>query len=151
MVERVEALLAVQAWKKQHPWRMKFLNDRIRSAAKSLMAASVHEAAGTPAIMYRTLGIPCPFLDQKRATCTIYESRPYGCRTHLAVGPRRLCDVDALRHKQQFVTSSDWKLGKVIKEKAPGLQDLDHFIFHLARRIGMKIESASRSVVDVQP
>lgn len=71
------------------------------------MAAKALRATGRKSLTARTDGA-CPLLDAKTSRCLIYESRPFGCRTHFcqaAGGPyprshvldliRRLEEIDA--------------------------------------------------------
>lgn len=124
---------------------------RIVTAANKLLEASVHEAKGVPAVMYRTLKVACPFLDLIGGRCRVYASRPYACRTHLAVGPKRLCDVDALRHTQRYAQAPQLSLMRAFSSMKGSVQEVDHLIFHLARNLGMEIESASAQAVQIDP
>ena len=72
-----------------------------------LLAAWALRASGRKTLPDRSDGV-CPLLDPRTFRCMIYESRPFGCRTHFcaeAGGPfsrkdvadliRRLEDIDA--------------------------------------------------------
>jgi Fe-S-cluster containining protein len=74
---------------------------------EALVAAKALRATGRKSLPARTDGA-CPLLDAKTSHCLIYESRPFGCRTHFcqaAGGPyprshvldliRRLEEIDA--------------------------------------------------------
>jgi hypothetical protein len=74
---------------------------------EALVAAKALRATGRKSLPARTDGA-CPLLDAKTSRCLIYESRPFGCRTHFcqaAGGPyprshvldliRRLEEIDA--------------------------------------------------------
>jgi len=73
---------------------------------EALVAANALRATGRKTLPARTDGA-CPLLDPKTSRCLIYESRPFGCRTHFcaaAGGPyprthvldfiRRLEEID---------------------------------------------------------
>ncbi len=125
--------------------------DRIRKAAEQLTYESVHETPAVPSISYRMLNVACPLLDKRRGLCLVYASRPYACRTHLAVGPKRLCDVDALRHTQTYVQAPQLSLMRSFASMKGSVQEVDHLIFHLARSLGVEIESASAQAVKIDP
>jgi Fe-S-cluster containining protein len=74
---------------------------------EALVAANALRATGRKTLPSRTNGA-CPLLDPKTSRCLIYDSRPFGCRTHFcasAGGPyprthvldliRRLEEIDA--------------------------------------------------------
>jgi len=74
---------------------------------EALVASQAVRASGRKVLPDRGDG-SCPLLDPRTARCMIYESRPFGCRTHFcaeAGGPysrktvadliRRLEDIDA--------------------------------------------------------
>jgi Fe-S-cluster containining protein len=48
---------------------------------EALVAANALRASGRRTLPTRTHGA-CPLLDPKTSRCLIYESRPFGCRTH---------------------------------------------------------------------
>jgi Fe-S-cluster containining protein len=51
---------------------------RVKDAATDAGFAERHRAAEQ-----RLVGVPCPFLEE--GECSIYEHRPFGCRTHLSL------------------------------------------------------------------
>lgn len=74
---------------------------------EALLAATALRATGRTQVSENAMGA-CPMLDSNNGSCLIYESRPFGCRTHFcaaAGGPyarrevidliRRLEAVDA--------------------------------------------------------
>ncbi len=149
--ERAEATVALQAAEALGPRVFLGIMARINEAAKKLLDAFIHEPkASVPVVMYRSLRVPCPMLDMIDGRCMIYESRPFGCRAHLAVGPVRRCEVNALRHTQLYAQSPQLSLVRFLSKTGPGLHEVDHFIFHLARKQGMKIESASAKSLEVK-
>lgn len=52
------------------------------------------------AFKYRAHEMVCPFL--RNNLCIAYRQRPFGCRAHLAKGPRSGCEDLALRPQQTF-------------------------------------------------
>lgn len=149
-VEKGEAKLALGAAEGLGERVFDVVKARISRTTKELQEAHVHEAPGVPVVMYRTLRIACPFLDIIHGRCFVYASRPYACRTHLAVGPKRLCDVDALRHTQKYAKAPQLSLLRALQKAGPSLQDIDHLIFHLARRLGVEIESAAQQAIEIK-
>jgi Fe-S-cluster containining protein len=51
---------------------------RVKDAATDAAFAERHRAAEL-----QVVGLPCPFLEE--GECSIYEHRPFGCRTHLSL------------------------------------------------------------------
>lgn len=149
MAERGEALVAMEALGELPAPIRQHVRLRIEHAANDLMNSNVHETKGVPSVSYRMLKVACPFLDLSLGRCRIYDSRPYACRTHLAVGPRRLCDEDMLRQDQQFVTSPALSLKRSMMKHPGTVQEMDHFIFHLARQLGMEIKSEAAQAVKI--
>lgn len=75
------------------------------TAGEALVAARAIKATGRRSMPARDDGA-CPLLDHASAKCLIYDSRPFGCRTHFcqAAGgpyPRRL--VADLIHKLEAI------------------------------------------------
>lgn len=150
MAEKGEALVALKAAEDLGDF-YDAIKSRIAVAVYNLTKAHVHEAQGVPVVMYRTLKVACPFLDRVAGRCLVYASRPYACRVHLAVGSKRLCDVDALRHTQKYAQAPQLSLMRSFSSMKGSVQEVDHLIFHLARRLGMEIESASAQAVTIDP
>jgi len=48
---------------------------------EALLAAKALRATGRPQLSENSTGA-CPLLDSTNGNCLIYESRPFGCRTH---------------------------------------------------------------------
>jgi uncharacterized protein len=68
---------------------------------EAFVAAQALKATGRRALPVRDDGA-CPLLDPRTARCLIYDSRPFGCRTHFcaaAGGPYPRRDVADLIHK----------------------------------------------------
>lgn len=71
------------------------------TAGEALVAAQALKATGRRALPVRNDGA-CPLLDPATGKCLIYDSRPFGCRTHFcpaAGGPYPRRDVAGLIHK----------------------------------------------------
>jgi len=71
------------------------------TTGEALVAAQALKATGRRALPVREDGA-CPLLDPATAKCLIYDSRPFGCRTHFcpaAGGPYPRRDVAGLIHK----------------------------------------------------
>ncbi len=77
---------------------------------EALVAARAFKATGRKSLPSRDDGA-CPLLDQESSRCMIYESRPFGCRTHFcaaAGGPYARRDViDLIRRLEEI----DQRLG----------------------------------------
>lgn len=72
---------------------------------EALVAANALRATGRKTLPARTDGA-CPILDPKTSRCLIYESRPFGCRTHFcaaAGGPYpRTHVLDLIRRLEEI-------------------------------------------------
>ncbi len=75
---------------------------------EALVAATALRALGQSKIALKSDGT-CPILDSKTGLCQIYESRPFGCRTHFcgaAGGPyKRREVVDLIRRLEDIDTA----------------------------------------------
>lgn len=72
---------------------------------EALVGAQALKATGRRALPVREDGA-CPLLDPVSAKCLIYDSRPFGCRTHFcpaAGGPYPRRDVADLIHKLEEI------------------------------------------------
>ena len=78
------------------------------TAGEALLAAQAFKATGRRALPVREDGA-CPLLDPRTAKCLIYDSRPFGCRTHFcqaAGGPYPRRDVADLIHELEDIAQS---------------------------------------------
>jgi Fe-S-cluster containining protein len=77
---------------------------------EAMVAVVAMRATGRKKLPVRTDGA-CPLLDPATARCSIYEGRPFGCRTHFcnpAGGPYSRKEVVDLIHRLEDI---DHKLG----------------------------------------
>jgi hypothetical protein len=75
---------------------------------EAIVAARGWRAAGRKSLPVRPDG-KCPMLDEKSGRCLIYESRPFGCRTHFcraAGGPYERRDVVDLIRRLEALDAS---------------------------------------------
>jgi len=75
---------------------------------EALVAARGFRATGRKTLPVRADGA-CPMLDEKTGRCLIYESRPFGCRTHFcraAGGPYERREVIDLIHRLETVDAA---------------------------------------------
>ena len=75
---------------------------------EALLAHKAFRATGRKSIPTKTDG-SCPFLDSTKRTCLIYDSRPFGCRTHfcsMAGGPYSRNEVLDLIRKLEVIDQS---------------------------------------------
>ena len=75
------------------------------TTGEALVAARAFKATGRRALPVREDGA-CPLLDPATARCLIYDSRPFGCRTHFchpAGGPYSRRDVAGLIYKLEEI------------------------------------------------
>jgi len=78
------------------------------TVGEALVAAQGFKATGRRSLPDREDGA-CPLLDPRTAKCLIYDSRPFGCRTHFcqaAGGPYPRREVADLIHKLEDVAQS---------------------------------------------
>ena len=93
------------------------------TAGEALVAAQAFKATGRRSLPGREDG-SCPLLDPGTSKCLIYDSRPFGCRTHFcqpAGGPFPRRDVAGLIHKLE-ITSQPLG-GSEARPLAPAIQD----------------------------
>ena len=72
---------------------------------EALVAARAFQATGRKSLPVRADGA-CPLLRQETSRCLIYESRPFGCRTHFcaaAGGPQARRDVVGLIRRLEAI------------------------------------------------
>lgn len=72
---------------------------------EALLAAQAFRATGRKSLRQSHDGA-CPMLDSRTSRCLIYESRPFGCRTHFcaaAGGPYARKEVLDLIHRLQEI------------------------------------------------
>jgi len=77
------------------------------TAGEAYVAAQALKATGRRTLPQRKDGA-CPLLDPVTAKCLIYDSRPFGCRTHFcqaAGGPHPRRDVADLIHRLEETAS----------------------------------------------
>ncbi len=87
---------------------------------EALVAAKALRATGRKTLPVRDDGA-CPLLDPRTARCLIYESRPFGCRTHFcqpAGGPYSRGKVLDLIHRLEEIDHHLNGTGPVTLEKA---------------------------------
>ena len=87
---------------------------------EALVAAKALRATGRKTLPVRDDGA-CPLLDPRTARCLIYESRPFGCRTHFcqpAGGPHPRSQVLDLIHRLEEIDRHLHGTGPVPLEKA---------------------------------
>jgi len=75
---------------------------------EALVAAKALRAAGRKALPTNPSGA-CPLLDAQTGNCLIYESRPFGCRTHFcaaAGGPYARREVVDLIRRLELIDDS---------------------------------------------
>jgi Fe-S-cluster containining protein len=75
---------------------------------EALVAAKAFRATGRKALPVSPTGA-CPLLDSQTGDCMIYESRPFGCRTHFcaaAGGPYARREVLDLIHRLEEIDES---------------------------------------------
>jgi hypothetical protein len=90
---------------------------------EALVAAQALKATGRRSLPVREDGA-CPLLDPVSANCLIYDSRPFGCRTHFcqpAGGPYPRRDVAGLIHKLEKTAQSLG--GADARPLAPAIQE----------------------------
>ncbi|MEI8310674.1 MAG: YkgJ family cysteine cluster protein [Verrucomicrobiota bacterium] len=93
------------------------------TTGEALVAAQALKATGRRSLPERPDGA-CPLLDPATAKCLIYDSRPFGCRTHFcapAGGPFRRRDVAGLIHKLEITAHTLG--GSEARPLAPAIQE----------------------------
>lgn len=87
------------------------------------------KAVVDPTLTYNT---PCPFLDLALGECTIYEHRPYNCRTFMALDDSELCRDPSTPHLV-FGSAGQGNYGH------EGLALLSEGVFQMNRTAGGRI------------
>ncbi|MFL6518710.1 MAG: YkgJ family cysteine cluster protein [Chthoniobacterales bacterium] len=95
---------------------------------EALLAANALRATGRKALPHNPAGA-CPLLDATTGDCLIYDSRPFGCRTHFcsaAGGPySRREVVDLIRRLEAIDDSLGGKGPRILQNAvADALRDL---------------------------
>lgn len=95
---------------------------------EALLAANALRATGRKALPHNPTGA-CPLLDPATGDCLIYDSRPFGCRTHFcsaAGGPYSRREVlDLIRHLEAIDESLGGKGPRILQSAlADALRDL---------------------------
>jgi uncharacterized protein len=89
---------------------------------EALLAAQALRSTGRKALPKNPTGA-CPLLDEATGDCLIYESRPFGCRTHFcpaAGGPYSRREVIDLIRRLEAVDASLGGAGPRILQNAIG-------------------------------
>ncbi len=77
---------------------------------------------------YRAARLPCPALVE--GLCLAYDSRPIGCRTHVALGARSRCSDDRKRPRQSFLqiprSLMQQALGEFCQDAPRAMFQFDH-------------------------
>jgi Fe-S-cluster containining protein len=97
------------------------------------------------AIAYRRLNVPCVLLNGGLGLCSVYERRPFGCRTWFALKKPADCDLPARKHQKytNFMPGIAYATG--VPVSLNGKVILDHLAILLAEKLlGLDIPSASR-------
>jgi Fe-S-cluster containining protein len=68
--------------------------ERTRAWLTQAKATDILDIAEPHVMDYLACGLVCPFLKDK--LCLVYPNRPFGCRSHCAVGPAIKCSTDRL-------------------------------------------------------
>ena len=95
---------------------------------EALLAAKALRATGRRTLPGNSEG-GCPMLEASTGNCLIYESRPFGCRTHFcaaAGGPFSRCEVIDLIRRLESIDASLGGTGPRVLQNAIGeaLKDL---------------------------
>jgi Fe-S-cluster containining protein len=147
--DKTEAALALEAMSKMPVEQQDEIKARVKDALEKFKASGMVDVDMPPVIDYLKLRIPCPFLDLKSGDCTIYESRPLGCRAHVALKPKDFCEDYEKRLTQKYMYVPELTgIGVIEIAEAHRQLIMDHYILLLAELLGIEwVKSASRQVV----
>jgi Fe-S-cluster containining protein len=67
------------------------LSADIHTAIDAARESGLFDKYMPPVMDWLSLKLPCPFLNRKEGTCSVYDRRPLSCRAHIAVGPPDWC------------------------------------------------------------
>lgn len=105
------------------PVELDHVRAATRAAIDKIKASGLFEKNMPPVMEWLAQRVPCPFL--KDGACMVYDRRPVGCRSHIAVGDPTLCYHDRLNQKYpqakeysiacgQAIIQAHLKLGNII-------------------------------------
>ena len=125
---------------------------RARAWAERLRASTLLKEEQPNVMDYRRLRLPCPLLEG--GECLVYDDRPFGCRAHVALGPREACEDDAKRPDQMFMANNDFMAGAITSLAAALAKDgkaellMEHLGAMLAEIMaGEHVESGARRLL----
>ena len=130
------------------------VEDMLADWVKRILPSRLLEQVQPSAFSYRKLRLPCPLLDTATGLCTVYEHRPLGCRSHVALKPRINCENDELRRTQKYIAGAVLGMPEAIGIllEDGGVLEMGHLSEFLAEAIlGVTIKSADRQVARLQP
>lgn len=73
------------------------VTGRLKLALEKVNTSGLFECDLPPVMQWLAMGVPCPLLEN--GACMVYEHRPVGCRSHMAVGPPEWCATHRLKQK----------------------------------------------------
>lgn len=144
--DKSEAALVLETIKSLPQEKQDEIKARVKSALDTLKASGILSEDMPSVFAYRKLRVPCPFLDLSNGDCLVYEDRPVGCRSHIALFPKEFCEDDEKRKVQKFMHNPHF-LRPAMNEISAGNHALimDNLILLLAELLGIeKVKSASR-------
>lgn len=118
---------------------------------KQFISSAVFQAKEPGVVDYLRLRLPCPLLHENQ--CLVYDRRPTGCRLHLALGPKTLCENLNKRLTQRYAQSPEGStmVGVAALEACKGRLEADHlgvFLFEFVT--GLKAPSPARLSGDIE-
>lgn len=96
------------------------------------------------ALEYRRANIPCPLLVDGR--CSVYERRPYACRSYFAKSEPQNCAMPMREHQEFIALEHPTPIDQYLAEYFTSCDKahFDHLGVHLANKVlGMNMRSAA--------
>lgn len=149
--ERAEAELIVEKIRGMPPSEQERIGGLVQEWVHRVRASGLLDRNEPHVLDYRRLRLACPLL--LNGECLVYRDRPLGCRSHMALLDRRLCEDDSRRMDQRFafIPGLMHDIFAQIVENQPRTLVMDHFGLLLHEVLHQeKVKSESRKVVLVQ-
>lgn len=88
------------------------VTERLKVSLKAVEARGLFNEPMPSVMRWLAMRLPCPLLEN--GSCSVYESRPVSCRSHMAVGPAEWCSTNRSEQKYPMAKEYSAKSGQEI-------------------------------------
>lgn len=88
--------------------------ENLKISLVGIRASGILDKDMPPVMEWLSMKMPCPFLEGGQ--CSVYDRRPIGCRSHMAVGPPDWCRDRRLEQKYPMCDEVSKACGEAIVE-----------------------------------